>query len=143
MINIAKNIKGEYANKLATLKLIAYNNKMPTNNMIRSKSWEYSCFCICNVDVQVIGSIWSWSFQGTKRTPQQDATSNNATQDDEQHNAALGWQNHEKTQKKKLDLRGSHLFWLKESGKKMHMSDFRSKNDLKSPLLDEWKRKKT
>ena len=54
MINIAKNIEGESAKKLTTSKLIAYNNKMPTNNMIKSKSPEYSCFWICNVDVQII-----------------------------------------------------------------------------------------
>jgi len=33
-INIAKIVKGEYANKLTTPKLIAYNGEMPTNNMI-------------------------------------------------------------------------------------------------------------
>jgi len=49
MINIAKNVKGEYANKLTTLKLIAYNDKMPTNNMIK-----YPSFWICNVDTQII-----------------------------------------------------------------------------------------
>jgi len=54
MINIAKNVKGESANKLTTPKLIAYNDKMPTNNMLKSKSTEYSCFQICNVDAQII-----------------------------------------------------------------------------------------
>jgi len=29
IINIAKNVKGEYVNKLTTLKLITYNDKMP------------------------------------------------------------------------------------------------------------------
>jgi hypothetical protein len=38
MVNIAKNVKVETANKLTTPKLIAYNDKMPTNNMIKSKS---------------------------------------------------------------------------------------------------------
>ena len=42
MFNIVKNVKGEYANKLTTYKLIAYNDKMPTNNMINSKSSKYS-----------------------------------------------------------------------------------------------------
>jgi len=50
MINITKNLKGEFANKLITLKLIAYNDNIPTNNMIKSKSPEYRCFKICNVD---------------------------------------------------------------------------------------------
>jgi len=57
MINIAKNVKGESANKLTTPKLIAYNDKMPTNNMLKSKSTEYSCFQICNVDAQIIDWI--------------------------------------------------------------------------------------
>jgi len=51
MINIAKNIMGESANNLTTPKLIAYKGKMLTNNMIKSKTLEYSCFQICNVDV--------------------------------------------------------------------------------------------
>jgi len=38
MINIAKNVDGESVNKLTPPKLIAYNDKMPTNNMIKSKS---------------------------------------------------------------------------------------------------------
>jgi len=38
MFNIVKNLKGESANNLTTPKLIAYNSKMPTNNMINSKS---------------------------------------------------------------------------------------------------------
>jgi len=33
---------------------IAYNDKMSTNNMIKSKSAEYSCFQICSFDVQII-----------------------------------------------------------------------------------------
>ena len=81
-------------------------------------------------------SIW------TKRTPQQDAKSNNTAQHDEQHNAALRRRNHEKTQKKTLDMSGNHLFKLKE-GEKMQRGDSRSKNDLKPLLLDKWKRKKT
>ena len=44
MINIAKKINGESANKLTTPKLITYNDKLPTNNMIKFKSTEYSCF---------------------------------------------------------------------------------------------------
>jgi len=38
MINIVKNVKGESTNELTTPKLITYNSKMPTNNMIKSKS---------------------------------------------------------------------------------------------------------
>jgi len=54
MINIAKNVKGESANKLTSPKLIAYNDKMHTYNMIKSKSAKYSCFRIYNVDAQII-----------------------------------------------------------------------------------------
>jgi len=50
MINIAKNVNGKSANKPITPKLIAYNDKIHTNNIIKSKSREYSCFWICNVD---------------------------------------------------------------------------------------------
>ncbi|KEH19938.1 hypothetical protein MTR_8g063215 [Medicago truncatula] len=63
---------------------------------------------------------------GTKRTLQQDMKSNNVAQDDEQHNVALGQQNH-----KKLDICENHLFRLKRR-KKIQMDDSRSKNDLKS-----------
>ena len=52
--NIAKNLKGESLNKLTTPKLIAYNDKMPTNNMIKFKSLKFPCFRICNVDAQII-----------------------------------------------------------------------------------------
>ncbi|AES63878.1 hypothetical protein MTR_2g014310 [Medicago truncatula] len=52
---IVKNVKGESANKLTTPKLIACNSKMATNNMIKPKLSKYSCFRICNVDVQIIG----------------------------------------------------------------------------------------
>ena len=53
-INIDKNVKDESANKLTTPKLIAYNGKMTTKSMMKSKSPEYSCFRICNVGVQII-----------------------------------------------------------------------------------------
>jgi len=55
------------------------------------------------------------------------AKSNNVAQDDEQHNAALRRRNHEKIQKKKLDICENHLFGLKERGKKIQMDDFGSK----------------
>ena len=54
-----------------------------------------------------------------QRTPQQDAKSNNAAQDDEQHKVALRRRNHEKTQQEKLDICENHLFKLTEKGKKM------------------------
>jgi len=60
MFIIVKNVKGESANKLTTPKLIAYNDKMPTNNMINSKSPKYSCFRICNVNAQIIDWICNW-----------------------------------------------------------------------------------
>jgi hypothetical protein len=53
-----------------------------------------------------------------QRTPQQDAKSNNAAQDDEQHKVALRRRNHEKTQKKTLDICENHLLRLKERGKR-------------------------
>jgi hypothetical protein len=46
MIKIAKIVTGEFANKFTTPKEIAYNGKMTTNNMIKSKSSEYPCFRI-------------------------------------------------------------------------------------------------
>jgi len=52
--NIAKNVNDESANKLTTPKLITFNDKMPTNNMIISKSPKFLCFRICNVDAQII-----------------------------------------------------------------------------------------
>jgi len=58
--NIAKNVKDESANKLTAPKLIAYNGKMPTNNMIKSKSLKFLCFRICNVDAQINDLICSW-----------------------------------------------------------------------------------
>jgi len=54
---------------------------------------------------------------GTKRTPQQDAKSN-AALDDEQHNAALRQRNQKKHKRKKLDRCENHLFRLKEKWKK-------------------------
>jgi len=42
--NIAKNIKDKFVNKLTSSKLKTYNNKIPTNNMIKSKSSKSSCF---------------------------------------------------------------------------------------------------
>jgi len=82
-------------------------------------------------------SIW------IKWTPQHDAKSNNASQDDEQHNAILRWRNHnKKNTKEKIYVEITYLDW-KKMKKKMQMSDSRSKNDLKPPLLDEWKWKKT
>jgi hypothetical protein len=41
-------------NKLTTSKLIAYNDKIPTNNIIKLKLPECPCFQIYNVDAQII-----------------------------------------------------------------------------------------
>jgi len=60
MFNIAKNVKSESTNKLTAPKLTAYNDKMPTNNMINFKSPKYTCFRICNVDAQIIDWICNW-----------------------------------------------------------------------------------
>ena len=119
MINIAKNVKGESANKLTTPKLIAYNGKMPTNNMIKSKSPEYPCFWICNVDAKIIDWICDWlklifQYEANEHRTTKDAKSNNAAQDDEQHNVALRRRNHEKTQKKNLMyVEITYLDWKK------------------------------
>jgi len=59
-INIAKNVNDESAKKLTSPKLIAYNDKMPTNNMIKSKSPEHLCFWIYNVGIQIIDWIYDW-----------------------------------------------------------------------------------
>ena len=44
-MNISKNAKSGPVNKLISPKLKAYDDEMPTNNMIKFKSPEYSCFC--------------------------------------------------------------------------------------------------
>jgi hypothetical protein len=55
IFNFAKNVRDESANKLIVSELIAYKSIMSTtNNMIKLKSSEYSCFRICNVDAQII-----------------------------------------------------------------------------------------
>jgi len=59
-IKVAKNVKDEYATKLKAPKLIVDDNKMSTNNMIKSKSLKYTCFWICNVDSQFIDWICNW-----------------------------------------------------------------------------------
>jgi len=88
---------------------------------MKSKSLEYSCFRICNVDVQksLIESKIDWPLSiWTNLTPQQHAKANNVAQDDEQHNIALRRWNHEKTQKKKFDICENHLLRSKEREKK-------------------------
>jgi len=146
-INIAKSVKDESANKLTSPKLIAYNGKMPTKNMMKSKSPEYSCFRICNVGVQIMDWICDWLnliFQyepnehrnkaRNQTTPHK--TTNNTTphSDDEIM----------KKQKRKhlIYVEITYLDWKKRE-KWCKGGDSRSKNDLKPPLLDEWKRKKT
>jgi len=42
--NIVKNVKDEFAKKFTTSKLIAYNDKMPINNMIESTLQKFPCF---------------------------------------------------------------------------------------------------
>jgi len=54
MFNITKNVNDESANKLTSPMLIAYNDKMHTNNMIKSKSPKYPCFQVNNIDIQII-----------------------------------------------------------------------------------------
>jgi len=123
MINIAKNVKGESANKPTTSKLIAYNDKMSTNNMIKYKSLEYPCFWICNVDAQIMGWICDclkliFRYEPNEHRTTKDTKSNNVAQDDKQHNVALRQRNNEKTRKKKLNVCENHLFKLKKMEKK-------------------------
>jgi len=122
-INIAKNFKnGESVNKLTTPKLIAYNGKMHTNNMIKSKSPKCLCLLICNVDVQIIDWIWSWSFNKNQ--------TNTATRHEIKQSRARRRTTQRCTQTTKLqqnnigkhfDVRENHLFKLKEKRKKMHI----------------------
>ena len=120
-INIAKNVNDEFANKLTAPKLIAYNGKMSTKNMLKFKSPEYSCFQICNVCVQIIDdyvmtevdlSIW------TKRTPQQ--TRNQTTPHKTTNNTTphSGDKITKKNTKENTNICGNHLFRLREKGKR-------------------------
>ena len=54
IFNFAKTIKDEPSNKLTTSKLLAHNDKMSTNYILKSKLQKYSCHWICNVDVKII-----------------------------------------------------------------------------------------
>jgi len=136
-INIAKNVKDESAKKLTTPKLITYTDKMPTKNMMKSKSPEFPILPdlqrwhpnhrlnlrLTEADI----SIWIKQRRTRRRTTQCRTHTTKS----------------QKTQKKTLNIYGNHLFRLKEKKKRMHRGDSRSKKDLKPALLDEWKRKKT
>jgi len=74
-------------------------------------------------------SIW------IKQTTQQDAKLNNAAQDDGQHNTTL-------THKKNLIYVKITYLDRKREEKKWYRWNILCKNDLKPPLLDEWKRKR-
>ena len=109
---------------------------MSTNNMIKSKLPQYSCFWICSVDAQIIDWIYDClrlilPYEPNEHHTTKDAKSNNAVQDDEQHNVALRRWNHEekKTWNKKLDVCENHLFRLKERRKKMQRGDSKLKID--------------
>jgi len=78
----------------------------------------------------------------TKRRLQQDAKSNNVAHDDEQHNAALRRWNHEEKKTRKHLIYVEITYLERKKGKKTQRGDSRSKNYLKPPLFDEWKRKK-
>jgi len=118
IINIAKNVKDETASKLTTSKLIAYNGKMPTNNMIKSKSPEYPCFRICNVDVQIIVWICNWLTEvdlsiGTNKHCRK--TRNQTTP----HKTTYNTTSHsdDKITKNEKSLMWKSLIWLKEREK--------------------------
>jgi len=144
IINIVKYVKDETANILTTSKLIAYHDKMPTNNMIKSKSPEYPCFWICNVDVQIIDWICNWLTEvdlsvGTNE--HRNKTRNQITPHKTTNNTTSHLDD-EITKKEKITY-VKITYLIERKGKRMQMGDSRSKNDLKSPLLDEWKGKKT
>jgi hypothetical protein len=85
-----KNVEDESANKLTSSELIiAYNGKMPTNNMIKLRWSEYTCLWICKVDAQIVDWLIDPSIR-IKWTPQQDEKPNAKQQND-----ALRRQNHE------------------------------------------------
>jgi hypothetical protein len=144
MFNIAKNEKGESANKLTTSKSIAYKGQMLTNNMINSKSSKYPCFRIYNVDAQIIDWICNWLKLIFQYEPNEH---HNKTQNQTPHKTTNNTTPHsddEITQKKwKLDMCENHLFKLKVKRKRCRLVILGKKNDIKPPLLYEWRRKKT
>jgi len=75
LYDIVKKVKGKYANKVKILKLVINNDKILTNNMIKSKRSKYLYFRIYNFDAKVIDWIlidWSWYFSKSKWTQKQD-----------------------------------------------------------------------
>jgi len=119
MCNITKNVKGEFVNKLTTPKLIEYDGKMPTNNMINSKSQKYPWFLICIVDAQIIDWICNCLKLIFYYEPNEHR---NQTQNETPHTTQcpLRRGNHRKHYEK-LDVYGNHLFKLKEREKDTDM----------------------
>jgi len=118
-INVTKNVKSKFASKLTTFKLITYNGKIPTNNMIKSKSQEYSWFRICNVDVHII----DWKSDQLKLIFQYERNEhcNKTWNQTTSHKTTNNTKPHSKdeitkkiTQKKTFLMCGNHLFKLKE-----------------------------
>ena len=119
IINIAKNVKDETANKLTASKLIAYNGKMPTNNMIKSKSPEYPCFQICNIDVQIIDWICNWLTEADLSigTNKHRNTTRNQTTLHKTTNNTTSHSNNEITEKKITYVKITYL--IERKGKRM------------------------
>lgn len=122
--------------------LITYNGKI---NMIKSKSLEYSCLWICNIDVQIINwlkMIFQYEPNKHRNKTQNQTTPQKTTNNTTPHS------NDEITKKKNtrknlLYVKITYLNLKKWKEKKMHMDDSKSKIDLNPPFFDEWKRKRT
>jgi len=112
---------------------------MRKNNGAKSKWSEYSCLWIWNVDNLAIDQIYKWlksryfNMYQTNTAPRQEIKKILSHQDGEQNIVALRWHNHKKIQKKHTHTHTyeNNLFRLNE-GKKIHMDDFRPKNNEKT-----------
>jgi len=124
IFNIAKNVKGKSANKLTTLKLITYNGKMPTINMINSKSPKYMWFRICNVYAQIIYWICIWLKLIFQSEPNKHC---NKTWNQMPHKTTKNTtpnSDNENTKKRKMKtLITTYLNWKKKWEKKMQRGD--------------------
>jgi hypothetical protein len=143
--NIAKNKNDESANKLTTFKLTTYNGKMSTNNMIKLKSPECSCFRICNYGAKIIYGIYNWLkliFQ-YELNEYRNKTGN---QTQYQWRRTIQCRTHttksqQMKETKRLNLCENHLFRSKARKKKMLRGDFRPKWPKITP--HRWRKKKT
>jgi len=125
--------------------LITYNCKMLTNNMTKSiyhQNIHASRFAMLTSWLNLILTEVEFSI-GTKRTLQQDAKSDNAHKTT---NKTTPHSDEDITKKDKIEnliyVEITYLEWKKWK-KKNAEGWLYVKKDLKPPILDEWKRKKT